>query len=301
MTELPPLGQPRLPGGEPQPGVLDAVLRRGRARLRRSVLTSTGAVLAMTAGVLGATVLDGTDDGALVVIPASPSPGPGASPGATGLPLPSATSQAPQPSTSTGAGGGLGVAPTAPGQSSRPASGGGATPRPKPRPVRPYRENPSRTANATSCDVNDVITGTPPGTRVCAMATAAASVRSGEQVTAELSLCNSISSDRAYVVEFPSGREHDLQVLQGQFVEWTWSRAYTFPEGPHTRDLPPGYCLEWLTTWDTRDDAGHLVAPGPYYLEPTIELTGDQRRFSIRVEVTPPPTASPSPSSEPPL
>ena len=299
MSELPPLGVPRRPGSAPRQEVLEEVVRQGRQRLARAAIGVTSVIALIAAGIVGGSLLGNDGGGSVVLVPASPEPdddltaptAEGSSPPelveATPSPVTTAYAMSPEPVVTGGAT--SSVSPgSLPGRSTaKPRAG-----------ARPYRENPAKTTSSPNCEVAEVIAGTPPGTQVCAMATAnRTNTPSGGFVEVTAELCNSLSSSRAYVAEFPGGREHDLRASYGDIPVWTWSRAHTFPEGEHTRAIDPGYCLSWVTRWDTRDDEGQLVDPGIYYLDATIEIADGTRQFTIRVDVTPPPSPSPSPSA----
>ena len=294
MSDLPPLGVPRRPGSAPRQEVLDAVVRAGRRKLQRAALGGASAIALIAAGILGGGLLGG-EGGSVVLVPATPEPDGGLPPTAAGTAPPALVSASPSPVVSGHA---MSPAPDRVNSSGAPTAGASRAPEPTPSPrpgAKPYRESPGRTTNST-CHVEDAIAGTPNGTFVCAIATASrTSVPSGEFVDVELELCNSIASDKAYIAEFPTGREHDVSAEYGDDPVWTWSRAYTFPEDHHVRYIDPGWCLSWVTRWDTRDDERRLVEPGLYYLEASIEISEGARRFSIRVDVTEP-TPSPSPS-----
>ena len=298
MRDLPPLGLPRLPGSPPRSDVLDEVVRRGRQRLVRAAAGTTTVVALIVAGALGSSLLGTDGGGSVVLVPASPEPdGEVSEPTTEASAPPDLVPATPSP-------GSLAHAMSPEPAEVAPGGTQSAGPRPRivspsPRPgARPYREQPTTTAGSMSCDVAEVIAGTPPGTRVCAMASASRTTTPvGGYVDVEALLCNSLSSDRAYVAEFRSGREHDLRASYGEFSVWTWSRAFTFPQGAHERPIDPGYCLSWTTRWDTRDDEGRLVDPGIYYLDATIEVADGTRQFTIRVNVTPEPTPSASPSA----
>lgn len=282
-SDLPPFGSGRLPGSAPRADVLDAVVRDGRRRLRRSGALSGSAVL--VAGILaGASLVAGGKHDALEVVPASPGPVPSAD-GAAG-PVPPGRGASSLP------GAGL-VSPSsaprsrAPGAIATRGPGGAAPPRVVH--VTPYRESPDVEYGAESCPVDRVLTeGSPPGTQLCLTAGKnGRTVRSGDTFLIEVDLCNALSSANAARLTYATGREHDVSLERDGSVPWSWSRHHTFPQGAHSRQLERGTCLAWKTPWDTRDDSGRLVQPGTYDVVMSVDVNGETESLGMSLDVTP--------------
>jgi hypothetical protein len=113
-------------------------------------------------------------------------------------------------------------------------------------------------------------------------------VASGASTTISITLCNALSSPGDFAMSFAHGREHDVFVHPARSADdlWTWSLHHDFPEGAHRRSVPTGRCLEWRTTWDTRDDAGRRVRPGDYDVEGHLEINGRTQRVHYQLTVT---------------
>lgn len=285
--DLPPLGTHRRPGSPPRPEVLEAVVREGRRRGRRSAAVTGGALAAVAAVVLGVGLLGSGSDDALVVVPASPLPGASPVPSPAGGPPPPGPAAPPQ------------LSPVLRGSPSPDAAPALSLPRATrqaapaapvvatPRVVRPYREAPERRPYSDLCMGRSF---QQQEHRMCLEGAVTSQTRSGTPVDLEVSLCSSLANRRSYELSFRTGREHEVQARPAGTADdhlWTWSRGYTFPEGAHSRTLEAGWCLRWLTTWDTRDDAGRLVPPGDYLLDVGVEVDGRLRELTLRIQVTP--------------
>jgi hypothetical protein len=246
---------------------------------------------------VGAAVLGGATDDALMVVPASPGPlqtrslvplPPGLVPPLDARPGGSAPRAVATPGSALRYPGeqqpGAGAPAPEAGQTGRPA----AEPRQVgPPATRPYTEAPESDSYPEFCVSGRMIDVD--GYRLCATTESQNSVRSGEVLNVHLSLCSSRVNTQRYTMAFASGREHDVQVRRAGTADdfvWTWSRRHSFPQGPHERALDPGYCLGWRTAWDTRDDSGRLVPPGAYAVDASVELNGRTGVWSVPVTVT---------------
>jgi hypothetical protein len=139
-----------------------------------------------------------------------------------------------------------------------------------------HREQPERVPYADLCQ-GSAVTWAPEGYRMCMRVRMPTSVPQGTPVDIELDLCSSIASRGTLRLSFRNGREHDIQVRRKDEPDsylWTWSAHHRFPQGPHQLDLEAGYCLRWVTPWDTRDDGGRLLAPGEYAVEGAVAAEG---------------------------
>ena len=282
-----PFGFPKRPGSPLPPDGLEAVVRVGRRRLRRSALWSAGAVLSVVGVVAGATLVGPGGNDALVLVPASPLPGvessrsPAPAPvgGASPTPGPTATKGSREGTAPPFAEGGRDGEPV------RATAPPGEVPRVDDRRT-PYRESPSTITVYGGCLYNGVSDGSSPQDLCVQDYGGSQSVRSGAAIEVQIDVCTSLRRQGEASLEFVGGQEHDVTVRGEDGALWTWSRRHTFPEGEHSRRIPPGECMTWGTAWDTRDDAGRLVDPGTYTVVQSVEVNGTVRTIEMEVEVT---------------
>jgi hypothetical protein len=295
-----PFGFPKRPGSAPPPHGLQEAVAAGRRRLRRSALWSAGTVLSVVGIVAGATLVDGTGNDAQILVPASPVPGPEVS----GTPSSKAAQSVSPTAGSTparqrpGAGASADPAEPATGTDPEPGTGaagdpaqveGGGAPAAVPGTSdrrTPHREEPSTITTYGRCLNTGLADGADADDLCVQDYSASRQVRAGAETQLQVDLCASVRRSRAATLEFSTGREHDVTLLRQGSPLWTWSRAHTFPAGGHTRRLRAGNCLTWVTTWNTRDDAGRLVPPGTYTVVSSVEVNGETRSVEMEIEVT---------------
>jgi hypothetical protein len=252
---------------------------------------ASGIAVAVTAIVFSAGAIGNGTKGSLDVVPAAPGPGlpsqasphqptgPSPAPAQTGGNLSGVASPGAPAAPQDGRGNGLPVGGSGP-ESAKPTTSSA--------PRNAYNETPETHA------YNEVCAGTlvvePSGHRLCtkARSTNGTRLRSGTATSFEVEVCNSMASPGDYAVAYASGREHDVRVRRSDTADeyqWTWSRAYTFPQGPHGRSLAPGNCLTWYTPWHTEDDRGDLLPPGDYTADTILELSGRSERVMVAVTI----------------
>ncbi len=297
MTELPDL-PPHRSFHRPVPtGGLAEVLVEGRRR-RRAALGAVSATTSVLALVLGLALLPGTDNPERDSLQfASPQP------------LPSASSRAAEPR--------LQPSPT----NSRPAGSSRTEPVPSPTAVVALPPGPARPTAANSPDPNpeapaeqqsvrpdylerprDVEAparcvsppdGTVPVSCAYAIGAGSTTVRQGEPVEIGFGSCNPRGSILDAVLEFDSGREHQMTArVEGGPEVFRFSDSVRYPQGAHERRLAQGRCLEYRNTWRTQDARGRPVPAGTYQLSLRLapdRVNGqprDEGTYSIRVTVT---------------
>ena len=292
IPELPPL--PRQSRPLP-PGGLESAMTGGRRRRNRFLGAAGGTTTALALVVAALVTVPGDRNDSLqfadpeATASASPQPDVEPAPQPSAQSEPSARSAAeaesnPEPEEPQAARG-----PTEPEPQPETAPGAGAQPAER----EPYVEAPQDVAGRDCGQVQDAPGGFNTNGR-CMHITAPSSVRRGESALIVLSYCVSPLSqpDR---LAFRGGQEHELRIRDNEkedgfvtgrgAIRWTWSSTLTFTQGAHERMVQPDRCLEWTTTWDTRDAQGQLLPPGSYFAQLTLTSSPGLEAGGTSIEV----------------
>jgi hypothetical protein len=114
-------------------------------------------------------------------------------------------------------------------------------------------------------------------------------IRESGKITSYLiSLWGRNLSDRPITLAFGNHPVHDIIVTNDDGTEvWRWSHGKVFSPVPKVKTLNPHEQFEFITEWDQRNNEGHLVPPGTYwvrgilYFEPEQELQTKPEKLII--------------------
>jgi hypothetical protein len=241
-------------------GATDAVRRGNRLRLRSATAT-LGTVGLLTAVVLLAPWRGPTGVDALT--PArDPAPRPAPSGAASGLP---GSTPTPSPKTPE-------QAPLAP--ASPAAALGSPSPVPTSVPSATSAVRTSPITRSTSTIRSDDLCQEDPTAAAagwCLRYTGPATARRGHPVALSQALCR-LGTHPAATVTFRTTREALLSVSGGA-ADWAAGQGERYTSPGRTVTVPPGTCLVWTSSWDTRGRDGFLVTPGTYDVAAGVEST----------------------------
>jgi LysM repeat protein len=118
--------------------------------------------------------------------------------------------------------------------------------------------------------------------------------RQGEPV--RLTLIKVNIQDSPITMTYATGQRFDFAALREGREVWRWSFGRSFPQIAGQVTLQPGESQTFRATWDQRNNAGNLVAPGNFTIRGFNVARGLAQRFvSIPISVAPAVVPTPPP------
>ena len=276
LPELPdftPRTRPVPPGGLEQ---AVAVGRRRRNRFLGAASGTTTAFALVVAAVLSTpggredSLQQFADPQATSAAQPTPTPSPASGPDAepttdaqpATAPEPSPEPEDGEPENEQPEGGGAGAEPEPQAeQQPAPQDGGGQADTRE-----PFVEEPREYALPMTCQ------GAPQQVGSSTSCIGASANREGSSANGRLPYCVAYN-EASRTLHYDGGREHEVRVYRGEGgpLIYTFSQTVRYTQGPHSRRVDAGQCLEWNAQWDGTLADGSDAAPGEYWIMMTLE------------------------------